>query len=135
MSEYRCSQCGERYTHNEHMALESVKVEGPDPTKDYGKETVCECGARFHSDKWRLFEELEIGGEEFEVSTVALTIPHGPNHNQWFETCVFHSGGSKVTDRYETQEEAEAGHEKRVEQLKESDFGFKPTGKQIEFNE
>jgi len=117
------------------MALESVPVnpDDEDPMKGSGYESVCrECGARFHTDKWNLREAVETPDGEITVSTVALLIPHGPEHRQWFETCLFHDGGSRVTDRYHTQDEAGEGHAERVEQLESGDYRFVPTGKQIE---
>lgn len=135
MSEYRCSQCGTTYTFDEYQQLDSVPLndEADDPLQEGGFEHVCEeCGAEFHSDKWQLKETVDVDGEEILVSTVALLIPHGLNHDQWFETCIFHDTGSRVTDRYETQEKAEDGHQDRIEQLEAGEFEFRPTGRQIE---
>lgn len=125
MSEYRCSQCKETYSHSEYMALDSVSKVTDDPNDVYGVETVCECGERFHSDKWSLFEELECYGEEFEVSTVALIIPHGPSHDEWYETLVrFEGGGETIVERYSTEKQAEDGHERIVRLLKQGEFEF-----------
>ena len=79
---------------------------------------------RFHSDKWRLFEELECYGEEFEISTVALTIPHGMNRDQWYETLVRFPGGESIIERYSTENKAVEGHKKIIESLKEGEFEF-----------
>lgn len=133
MTEYRCSQCGQKYSHNKYMALDSVSRVTDDPNDKYGVETVCECGERFHSDKWTIVDEIEVVDEEFEVSTVALTIPHGMNRDQWYETCIFFDGGSRVTDRYTTQEEAEEGHRERIQALENDHFEFVPTGRSLEF--
>jgi hypothetical protein len=101
------------------MALDRQPLNPDDdnPKKGSGYETVCECGAGFHSDKWNLRETVDTDDGEVEVSTVSLLIPHGLNHDDWFETCLFGVGGSRVVRRYETQEEAEDGHEEVIEQL------------------
>jgi hypothetical protein len=106
------------------MALDKVSKATDDPNDQYGKETVCECGERFHSDKWSLFEELECYGEEFEVSTVALTIPHGLDKNEWYETLVRFDGGERIVERYHTEKQAEEGHERIIRLLKEGEFEF-----------
>lgn len=138
MSEYRCSNCDTTYTHEEYMALDRQPLypEAEDPMEKGGYEKVCgECGSGLYSDKWMLREELEVDGEEFTISTVALLIPHGLNHDQWFETMVFPSAGSEWMDRYQTQEEAEAGHERVVERVQDGQFHFKPTGRRLVLND
>lgn len=134
MGEYRCPRCGEIYTRSEYNQLDRQPVDSSedDPREGQGYEKVCsECGARFHSDKWQLLETVDTGEEEIRVSTVALTIPHGPSYDQWFETCLFHDYGSQVTDRYPTQSDAEEGHEKTIELLKQGAFRIEPTGKRL----
>lgn len=135
MSEYRCSQCGTTYSHTEYMALKNVPLnpDDEDPKHGSGYESVCdECGSRIHSEKWSLRETVDTDDGEITISTVALLIPHGLNHDQWFETCIFHQFGDYISDRYHTQEEAEAGHERRVGQIEAGDYRFVPTGKQIQ---
>jgi len=132
MSEYRCSQCKETYSHNQYRDLEKTSKVTDDPNDQYGVETVCECGERFHSDKWRLFDEFECYGEEFEVSTVALTIPHGLNHDEWYETLVRFDGGETIVERYNSEQEAEDGHERIIRLLKEGEFEFQTTRMSID---
>ena len=129
MSEYRCSQCGTRYSFDEYRDLETIPRSEGEPK--YGVEAVCECGARFHSDRWRLVDGVEHDGEELRVSTVALSIGHGPNHDQWFETCVFHDSGSRIVDRYHTQDAAEDGHSDVVDRLEDGAFEFEETGQRL----
>lgn len=134
MSQYRCTQCGELYGSDEYNGLELVRVDKENPSR--GNERVCrECGARFHSEKWQLVDEVEVNGDTFHISTVGLTIGHGLNHDQWFETLVTPSGGSEWMDRYETQEEAEAGHEEVIERLEAGEYSFVPTGKRLVMGE
>jgi len=115
------------------MTLDKVSRVTDDPNDKYGVETVCECGSRFHSDKWNLVDQISTDEEEFEISTVALTIPHGLNHEQWYETCVFYDSGSLITDRYHTQEEAEEGHKATIVKLENEEFGFVYTDRQLQF--
>lgn len=39
--------------------------------------------------------------------------------------------GDRMTDRYTTQEAAEAGHERVVEQLRAGEYRFEPTGRRL----
>lgn len=129
MTTYRCSQCDTKYSHDEYIALDRVPV-NPDednPKKGSGYETVCECGAKFHSDRWQLQNDVEFDGEEFTVSTVALLIPHGLNHGDWFETLVRHPHGSEVVRRYQTQDEAEEGHQDILNSLYDGKFEYRQT--------
>jgi len=60
--------------------------------------------------------------DKITVSTVKLEIPHGPNHNQHYETCLFWDGGSYVTDRYQTEQAAREGHETQVEAISNGNY-------------
>lgn len=78
-----------------------------------------------HSDKWSIRQKVEIDGDEFDVSTVGLTIPHGMKDDQWYETMVFVSRTDvNYMDRYTTKEEAIQGHKETVMNLMRGDFGF-----------
>ena len=130
MSEYRCPQCGEVYVHKTYMAMEKTPVnpEDENPKKGSGYESVCEqCGAKFHSDKWRLHNSVETDDGTVTVSTVSLLVPHGPNHDNWFETCLSGVGGSRVVQRYETEDEAENGHKAVIEKLERGDYTVETT--------
>lgn len=135
MIQYRCSQCKTTYNRREYDALDHVQVieDEDDPTGigGHGYERVCECGARFHSDKWQLLDEVTVDGETFHISTVGLLIPHGTNHDQWYETLVSHDTGNTITDRYETEDEARAGHERVLERLRIREFTFETTGRRL----
>lgn len=52
MMDYMCPRCGIRYTFDEYIALDHVKMidDDPDPTQSYGYTAVCGCGYRFHKD-------------------------------------------------------------------------------------
>lgn len=122
MIEYHCSQCDTKYSRDEYRQLETVSRVTDDPTDQYGVETVCECGSRFFSDKWNMVDEVKKDSGSVKISTVALIIPHGLNQDQLYETCLFTDSESRVTMRYLTEDEAEEGHNKRVEYIKNVDL-------------
>lgn len=59
-----------------------------------------------------------IGG--IRISTVFLGLDHsfGDERPQWFETMIFGGLHDEYCERYETWEEAEAGHKRAVEMVK-----------------
>lgn len=117
---YRCGNCGKRYTFDQYMGLEDRQIPDSDGEQ---RESICErCGAGFHSDKWQRVDTVEYDGTEFRVSTVALMIAHGPDNNQWFETCVFWDGGSYIVDRYTGFDMANGGHTDVVDAIETGDI-------------
>ena len=75
-------------------------------------------------------EDLEFYGDtkfvvqskfgDFQISTVKLPIDHGYGGKPlWYETMIFKEGdwSDLYCDRYETKEEAVAGHEKAFQWL------------------
>ncbi len=74
----------------------------------------------------RIIKRTEVG--ESAVSTVFLGLNHGfHGKDLWFETLVFGGKLDGEMNRYETYEEAEAGHEVMVERVKTSE-NFNETG-------
>lgn len=134
MSKYRCSRCKKTYNHRQYRNLPKTSRVTDDPNDKYGVETVCECGERFHSNKWGIRNEIEKDGEEIGVSTVALTIPHGLNRNDWYETCLFYPGGNRVVRRYSTESSAEEGHMDIMKKIENGEYHYYDTsyGKAIE---
>lgn len=130
MPDHRCSQCGREYSTEEYLNLEKSSRVTDDPNDQYGVESVCECGAKFHSDKWRLVNDVEVGDKTFTVSTVALTIPHGTDRDQWYETMVFGTEWGPQR-RYTAQEEAERGHEEVVGKLRSREFHFETVAERL----
>lgn len=63
----------------------------------------------------------KVGG--CEVSTVFLGMDHGfgESRPQWFETMVFGPGHEDYQERYETWDEAVAGHERAVKLVERSE--------------
>lgn len=126
---YRCTSCGAEYSPNEYRDLDRQPLDDTDddPSEGAGYEKVCgECGSGFHSEKWQLQETIETDDGEFYISTVALPIGHGLEHNLWFETLIESPWSSEVADRYHTREEAEAGHEALVKQIEAGAYGMEP---------
>lgn len=121
-----CGKCGKKYSPEEYFKLKVIPV-GDAVTP------VCECGYRFHVDRWCLRETVEIetdlGSIKVKVSTVYLEYPHPGG---LYETMIFPTSDDKTVKcyqmwRYETKEEAEKGHKKIVELLKKGRFSIIPT--------
>jgi len=125
MSEYQCSSCGREYSRDEARQLDREQVD-PDednPKQGQGFVKVCECGHAFFKDDWQEITEVETSEREFRVSTTHLVINHGTAGNpMWYETCVFWNAGSYVLHRYRTQSDAEDGHGRVVEALRQGNF-------------
>lgn len=130
MTEYQCSSCGSEYSRDGAMQLDREQVD-PDednPKKGQGFVKVCECGHAFFKDDWQKITTVETSEREFRVSTTHLVINHGTASNpMWYETCVFWDGGSYVLDRYATQSDAKAGHERVCNSLRNGDFEVSDT--------
>jgi len=131
------------YSQEEFSSLDTISMVTDDPDDKYGFDTVCECGSKFHSDKWHIVEKVETSEGEIEVSTVALSVAHGWKSDLWYETCVFIEGGSRVVDsfsrvvdRYMTEDEAIHGHAEYMEKIENGEFSLSHTeyGISIEFD-
>ncbi len=122
--EWRCGKCGKKYSFHEFIDLMSANYES-------GKMPVCPCGYRFFFDKWKLQEMLKvkIGDKEVDVlvSTVYLELNHGFfDKDLWYETMVFEECvedvESRCINRYETEEQAIAGHNETLELVKSGNY-------------
>lgn len=132
MPEYKCDQCDREYRSDEYMALDRVPVDPDDPERRQGYHKVCECGAEFYADNWGRVDVVDTGDEEIKVSTTFLILNHGHgDEDLWYETLA----RGEVERRYETREEAEAGHEEIVRKLQNGEFHFEPTGKRLVVDE
>lgn len=131
MSDWQCSNCLKVYTNSQQLALRKVKAveTDTDPMEQHGYVPVCTCGKRFHLDKWRLQEEVEVnhpeGKKRLQVSTIALELDHGyvEGEHLWYETMIFGSD-DQYMERYETQEQAENRHKQIVELIKAGHYKF-----------
>ena len=120
---WRCSWCYTRYTTDQYLALPMVPADPTesDPQAGHGYLAVCHCGKVFHRDKWRLQEFVGNALGRFWVSTVDLELNHGFNAGElWYETMIEGPDGqfSDYQPRYETREQAEAGHHRVCHDLK-----------------
>ena len=137
MIEWKCGKCGKIYTTEEFLMLKKVKaVESDiDPSKEHGFVGVCDCGYRFHLDKWILHDivKIKIDEEDIDItiSTVYLELNGGfyeEEKNLWYETMIFPGGfGEELIEcsyvnRYETKEDALLDHNRIVNLLKEGKY-------------
>lgn len=139
MSEWKCGKCGKIYTFDEFIKLKNIKaVESDiDPSKEHGFTGVCDCGYRFHIDKWRLHDDVEIktdkGNINIRVSTVDLELNRSfeEGKNLWYETMIFPGGFGddelewlkcSYVNNYETKEDALKDHERIMNLLKDGKY-------------
>lgn len=139
MSEWKCGKCGKIYTFDEFLKLKKVKAVESDtnPSKEHGFTGVCDCGYRFHVDKWRLHDKVKIktdkGYVNIQVSTVDLELNNGfgEGDNIWYETMVFPGGFGddglewlicSYVNNYETKEDALRDHDRILNLLKEGKY-------------
>ena len=139
MSEWKCGKCGKIYTFDEFLRLKKVKVVESDtnPSEEHGFAGVCDCGYRFHLDKWRLHDKVKIktdkGYVNVMVSTVDLELNHdfGEGKNIWYETMIFPGGFGddelewlrcSYVNNYETKEEAIKDHDRIINLLKDGQY-------------
>ncbi len=145
MSEWKCGKCGKIYTLEEFISLKKVKAVESDtnPSKEHGFVGVCDCGYRFHLDKWRLHDKVKIKIDkeyiDVQVSTIDLELNHGyeEGEHKWYETMIFPGGlgdnalewiECNYTNRYETKEESIEDHNRIVNLLKEGKYKVEELG-------
>lgn len=141
MSEWKCGDCGKEYSFEDFMKLNKTKAVDTDtnPKKQHGYVGVCECGYRFHRDKWMLKSEVrfklnliqEVVGE---LSTVFLDLNH---FGYWYETMIFIRGKYQCHfhRRYVTRAEARAGHNKILRKIINQQFTVDKEKKEISISE
>lgn len=135
-AEWHCAWCGKVYSTEEHLGLPKTKAvdDDPNPRRNYGYVTICECGKAFHKDKWALRTIVRPPKkiwQKFLVSTVDLHLSHsfGGRKPVWFETMVFradllpHSSGTDYyCNRYSTMEDAAKGHVETVKMVEKGEI-------------
>ncbi len=139
MSEWKCGKCGKIYSLKELINLPKVKAVETDidPSREHGFLPMCDCGYRFHLDKWRLQDDVQINiGEKdinINISTIDLEFNSGlyEEDEVWYETMIFPGGlGDKklediecsYVNNYKTKEEAIEDHNRIVRLLKEGKY-------------
>lgn len=81
------------------------------------KDKLEDLDPNIFQDEDRVVKRTKVGN--LDVSTVFLVINHGfLGKDLWFETMIFGPSEGDNQWRYETYEEAEAGHKSIVNQLK-----------------
>lgn len=119
--EWKCGKCEKKYGFYEFMELMDANYKNE-------KMPECPCGYKFFFDKWKLQDILKVkmGDKDVDVlvSTVYLEINHGfLDKDLWYETMVFveyieGNMQSRCINRYETEEQAIAGHNETLELVK-----------------
>ncbi len=143
MSEWKCGKCGKIYTVEEFLLLDKVKMVESDinPSEEHGFTGVCGCGYRFHLDRWRLNDDVNVKTDEGYIKTTVSTIDMELDHSFeegkyiWYETMAFPGGlgedksenkSEKIecyyVNNYETKEEAIEDHNRIVNLLKEGKY-------------
>lgn len=127
MSEWKCGNCGKIYDTYKLISLKKIKLVESDtnPKEQHGYTTVCECGYRFHIDRWRINDRVKINvnGEESEsmISTIFLELNHKmlDEKDEYYETSILwlnKTNGEmeniEIIERYDTKENAIGGHNK-----------------------
>lgn len=145
MSEWKCGKCGRIYSLEEFIELKNVKAVESDtnPSNEHGFVGVCDCGYRFHLDRWKLYDDVEIktdkGNIKVTVSTIDLELNHGfgEGENIWYEMMIFPGGlgddrlewlECSYTNRYETKEDSIKDHDRIVNLLKEGKYRIEDLG-------
>lgn len=139
MSEWKCGKCEKIYTFDEFLKLKKVKAVESDtnPSKEHGFTGVCDCGYRFHLDRWRLNDDVKIKTDKGYINTTISTIDLELNNgfeegkNIWNETMIFPGGLGNdrlewiecyYANNYETREEAIKDHDRIVNLLREGKY-------------
>lgn len=139
MSEWKCGKCEKIYTFDEFLKLKKVKAVESDtnPSKEHGFTGVCDCGYRFHLDRWRLNDDVKIKTDKGYINTTISTIDLELNNgfeegkNIWHETMIFPGGLGNdrlewiecyYVNNYETREEAIKDHDRIVNLLREGKY-------------
>lgn len=134
MSEWKCGKCGKIYTLDELLKLKQIKTVESDtnPSEEHGFTSMCDCGYRFHLDRWRLNDDVEIKTDEgyisVTISTIDLELNHGfgEGENIWYETMVFPGGfGNDESEWLKCNYRAIKDHNMIVNLLKEGKYEIK----------
>jgi len=83
------------------------------------------------ADNLPLGSIVETSNVEMVIQTVELSIPHGPERNQNYETLA----NGQVVDRYETEQQAREGHSGYVGKAELGMFKRVPVAHTIEFQD
>lgn len=143
-SEWKCGNCGKTYSIQELIGLSTIKAveSDTDPKSQHGYTSVCDCGYRFHLDRWRLHDTLKIKINDKEVgilvSTVYLELNNGFfDKDLWYETMIFSEEDNimcNYTNTYETKDEAINDHNKILDNFKNGKYIIEKNEKNDDIN-
>lgn len=138
-SEWKCGDCGKKYTTDELIKLKKVKAVETDinPKEQHGYICVCKCGYIFHKDRWQLKDNVTFSfnwlqGVKGFVSTIFLELNH---FGYWYETMIFIDKESdckcSYQNRYVTIAEARKGHREVLRKIENNEFELNKKNKEI----
>lgn len=137
MSEWKCGNCGKIYDVYKLISLEKIKLveSDTDPEIQHGYTPVCDCGYRFHLDRWRIDSNVKINidGEETDsiISTIFLELNHRilDEEDEYYETAILWQDKTdegianvEVIERYDTKENAIGGHNKILDLIRNGKY-------------
>lgn len=143
MSEWKCGNCGKVYNINEFISLKKIKMveSDTDPGEQHGYTPMCDCGYRFHLDRWRIDDHIKINVDEKEseltISTIYLELNHKTledEKDEYYETAILwpdktdgERGDIQIIERYDTKENAIGGHNKILELINNDKYKIEKT--------
>ena len=136
MSEWKCGNCEKVYNFDDFISLKTIKMveSDTDPGEQHGYTPVCECGYRFHLDRWRKDDNIKIkfDGEELEllVSSIFLEMNDKmfDEKDEYYETAILWYNKDntvkniEIIKRYETKEDAIENHNRILNLIKDGKY-------------
>jgi hypothetical protein len=83
----------------------------------------------------KLDEFTDKRGNDWAVRTYELSVAHGPDRNQWYETLVEDGPATGVQERYESHPNASNGHEKVCNQIRNGEYELEPVAYRLVMND
>ena len=136
MLEWKCGNCGKVYNFDDFISLKTIKLveSDTDPRKQHGYTPVCECGYRFHIDRWRKDDSIKIKYNEEDLDLLVSSIFLEMNHktfdekDEYYETAIlwFNKDNTikniEIIKRYGTKEDAIENHSRIVNLIKDGNI-------------
>lgn len=137
MSEWKCGNCEKVYDTYELISLKKIKLVESDtnPSEQHGYTAICDCGYRFHIDRWRIDNHIKIKMDEEESESIISTIFLELNHkmlneeDEFYETAILWPnkidgkiGNIEIIGRYDTKENAIGGHNKILDMINDGKY-------------
>lgn len=138
MSEWKCGNCGKIYNVYELLSLKKIKLveaDDDDIHPIHGFTSVCDCGYRFHIDRWRIDDRIKVIVDDKESELIISSIFLELNakilgeEDEYYETAILWLDNSEegiknieVMQQYDTKENAILGHNKLVKTIKDGKY-------------